>query len=61
MLVFEIRYYLTATGKNVFESWLESLSDEVAEARIDARINRLSNGNFGDYKAGGWRSLGAAD
>jgi putative addiction module killer protein len=48
--VFEIRYYLTSTGKNVFESWLESLSDNVAEARIDARINRLTQGNFGDCK-----------
>jgi putative addiction module killer protein len=48
--VFEILYYLTAEGKNVFELWLESLSDDVAEARIDARINRLTRGNFGDCK-----------
>src|SRR5580700_4773341 len=48
--VFEIRYYLTRTGKNVFETWLESLNDDVAEARIDARINRLAHGNFGDCK-----------
>jgi hypothetical protein len=26
--VFEIRHYLTATGKNVLESWLGSLSEE---------------------------------
>jgi putative addiction module killer protein len=49
-VVYEIRYYLTAAGKNVFESWLESLSDDVVEARIDARINRLTHGNFGDCK-----------
>jgi putative addiction module killer protein len=48
--VFEVRYYLTKSGKNVFESWLESLDDDVAEARIDARINRLTGGNFGDCK-----------
>lgn len=48
--MFEIRYYLSATRKNVLESWLESLDDDVAEARIDARINRLSRGNFGDCK-----------
>jgi len=55
--VFEVRYYLSATGKNVFESWLESLGDDVAEARIDARINRLAHGNFGDCKpvgGGAW-------
>lgn len=48
--MFEIRYYLTRSGKNVFESWLESLGDDVAEARIDARINRLTRGSFGDCK-----------
>jgi putative addiction module killer protein len=48
--VFEIRYFLTPTGKNVVESWLESLGDDVAEARIDARINRLARGHFGDCK-----------
>ena len=55
--MFEVRYYLSATGKNVFESWLESLGDDVAEARIDARINRLAHGNFGDCKpvgGGAW-------
>jgi putative addiction module killer protein len=48
--VFEIRHYLTRDGKDVFESWLKSLTDEKAEARIDARINRLTHGNFGDCK-----------
>jgi putative addiction module killer protein len=48
--LFEIRYYLSASGKAVFESWLESLSDDAAEARIDARINRLAGGNLRDCK-----------
>ena len=34
----------------MFESWLDGLKDDRAEARIDARINRLSHGNFGDCK-----------
>ena len=46
----EILYYLTTTGKNVVASWLESLGDDRAEARIAARINRLTVGNFGDCK-----------
>jgi putative addiction module killer protein len=46
----ELRHYLTTSGKDVFESWLVSLKDDRAEARIDARINRLSKGNFGDCK-----------
>ena len=46
----EIRHYLTASGKNVFEEWLDSLRDAKAEARIAARIARLAAGNFGDCK-----------
>ena len=46
----EIRHYLSASGKDVFETWLSSLKDDRAEARIDARINRLAGGNFGDCK-----------
>ncbi|MEA1951006.1 MAG: type II toxin-antitoxin system RelE/ParE family toxin [Planctomycetota bacterium] len=46
----EIRHYVTATGKNVFEQWLDSLRDPKAEARIAARIARLAAGNFGDCK-----------
>jgi putative addiction module killer protein len=46
----EIRHYTTSSGKDVFESWLAGLSDDRAEARIDARINRLTQGNFGDCK-----------
>jgi putative addiction module killer protein len=46
----EIRHYLTASGKNVFEEWLDSLRDAKAEARIAARIARLTAGNFGDCR-----------
>jgi putative addiction module killer protein len=48
--MYEIRHYLTAAGRNVFEEWLDSLRDTKAEARIAARINRLAAGNFGDCK-----------
>src|SRR6202142_2793078 len=49
----EIRHYTTADGKDVFETWLASLRDDRAEARIDARINRLTGGNSGDCKSVG--------
>ena len=49
--MYEIRHYLTASGKNLFEEWLDSLRDSKAEARIAARIARLAAGNFGDCKA----------
>jgi putative addiction module killer protein len=46
----EIRHYLTASAKNVFMEWLNSLRDAKAEARIAARIARLAAGNFGDCR-----------
>lgn len=46
----EVRHYVTASGRNVFAEWLDSLRDAKAEARIAARIARLTAGNFGDCK-----------
>ena len=45
-----LRHYVSREGKNIFEDWLASLKDEKAEARINARLNRLIGGNFGDCK-----------
>jgi len=53
----ELRHYTNTLGKNVFETWLDALRDDKAEARIAARLNRLAAGNFGDCKpvgAGVW-------
>ena len=47
--MFEIRHCLTASGRNVFEEWLDSMKDAKAD-RIAARIARLAGGNFGDCK-----------
>ena len=46
----ELRHYLTATGKNTFDSCLDELNDPRAAARIAARLDRLAAGNFGDCK-----------
>ena len=46
----EIRRYLTCTGKDVIGDWLAGMNDIHARARIVARIDRLSLGNFGDCK-----------
>lgn len=35
---------------NVFEAWLDGLRDRAAKARIQARIDRIGMGNFGDHK-----------
>lgn len=46
----EIRHYLTASGRNLFQSWLDDLGDTRARVAIQRRIDRLAAGNFGDHK-----------
>ena len=36
-----------------FENWLDRLRDRSARYRIQARIDRLAGGNFGDFKVVG--------
>lgn len=40
------RYSIQTT--EVFDEWFESLKDRRAKARIQARIDRAEDGNFGD-------------
>lgn len=49
----EIREYVTTDGRNPFRDWLEALRDREARARIQARLNRVRLGNFGDSKSVG--------
>lgn len=46
----EVRRYTTRSGKDVLGEWLEGLKDNGTKAKIIARIDRLSAGNFGDCK-----------
>ena len=46
----EIRHYLTASGVDVFQSWLDGLKDVKARVAILRRIDRIAEGNFGDHK-----------
>ena len=47
----EVRRYVNRNGIDVVGSWLASLDDLKARARIAARLDRLSLGSFGDCKA----------
>jgi putative addiction module killer protein len=49
--VIEVRRYLTNAGRDVFGEWLAGLKDTRTRAKIAARIDRLSAGNFGDCKS----------
>jgi len=46
----DVRRYLTKSGRDVFGDWLSRLKDDRTKAKIVARIDRLSLGNFGDCK-----------
>jgi putative addiction module killer protein len=47
----EIRRYVTTAGRIVFSEWFDALADANAKARIRDRVDRLSQGNFGDSKS----------
>ncbi len=42
--------YRTATGKEPFTDWLNSLRDPTTRRRILKRLLRLEQGNYGDFK-----------
>lgn len=47
-----LQKYVTETGECPFDRWFEDL-DVQTQARIDVRLDRISLGNFGDYKSVG--------
>lgn len=50
MTMYEIEHYLTATGKDPVQDYLDSMRDLRAHIRILRRIDRIRQGNFGDYR-----------
>ena len=54
---FEVRHYVNTDGVDVFADWFAALVDRQAQTRIEARIDRLERGLFGDCEpvgAGVW-------
>jgi putative addiction module killer protein len=49
----EIQYYRTSDGQRPFIEWLESIRNTNTQARIQARLERLEDGNFGDCQSVG--------
>lgn len=47
---FELYYYRTAQGRVPYRDWLDTLTDPVAYAAIQARTDRLKRGLFGDCR-----------
>jgi len=47
---YEVEEYVSPDGVSPFGRWLLGVKDKRAKAKIRARINRASFGNFGDWK-----------
>ncbi|NJL11161.1 MAG: type II toxin-antitoxin system RelE/ParE family toxin [Calothrix sp. SM1_7_51] len=46
-----LKFYRDNSGKEPFTTWLEDLGDLKASQRIQARLFRVEQGNYGDFKA----------
>lgn len=46
----EIRIYKNAQHHSPFYNWLNSLKDKTIRARVARRLDRVTLGNFGDFK-----------
>lgn len=49
----EIRVYKTDAGRTPFTEWLYGLKDKNIRFRVRQRLDRLTLGNYGDYKSMG--------
>ena|ERR1043166_113686 len=46
----EILHYLTASGTDPYQSWLNALKDIKGRIAIQRRVDRIERENFGDHK-----------
>ena len=42
--------YHTSSGKEPFTEWLDSIRDKTTQSRIKKRMDRVEDGNIGDYR-----------
>ena len=48
-----LRLYRTPTGRVPFAEWYDTIQDLTLQGKIDKRLERVANGNFGDYRSVG--------
>lgn len=49
----EIRRYIRVDGKIPFADWIDSMRDQKARLKIKLRLDRVEEGNLGDYRSVG--------
>ena len=49
-MALEVRRYLTRSGADPFSEWYAALRDRQAQARVQARVDRLERGLLGDAR-----------
>ncbi|SDH64683.1 putative addiction module killer protein [Janthinobacterium sp. YR213] len=49
-MMYEIRHYLTSSGRDLYTEWLKRQRDNTARVAIVRRVLRMIPGNFGDHK-----------
>lgn len=49
----EIQRYIALDGRVPYDEWFNSLRDINAQAKIISRLNRMPDGNLGDYRSVG--------
>lgn len=49
-ILYEIRHYLTSSGRDLYTEWLKRQRDNTAKVAIVRRVLRMIPGNFGDHK-----------
>ena len=45
-----VEAYRTSSGREPFTDWLDTIRDPITRGRIEIRIDRVEEGNIGDYK-----------
>ena len=49
----ELQFYRTPSGREPFSDWYDAIQDLNLQSRIDKRLERIANGNLGDYRSVG--------
>lgn len=46
----EIRHYVSRSGHDIYQEWLDKLKDARGRVAVQRRVDRVIAGNFGDHK-----------